>query len=446
MEKLMRFVQKKLTPVANFLASERHFSSMQNGIMASLSVILVSAVFMVIANPPVTADLINKGGFWSLFSGWYNFAQTYKTTILIPFNMTMGLISLVTTFAIAYNLAKSYKMSGLNAGIVSMSLFLMVVAPSTYYTLEGGAKISALSTTYLGAQGMFTSILVAMISVEITHFCIKHKVTIKLPDSVPPSLVETFATIIPLLINIIVFFGSNLLISTINPALSLPSAIEKLLAAPVSAVNSVPGALLVSAFILILWCCGVHGMMVVMPITTPITMAAFAENASLFAAGQAPIFFPIFITQAITLLGGTGNTLGFIILCFRAKSEQLKAFGKATIVPGIFRISEPVLFGAPVVFNPILMIPFVFGGLIVGVLYWIGCTLGLITPFYIMVSGTFPIFVNSFIKCLDFRIVLFEIIMIPLLMLIWYPFFKIYDNQLLEKEQKSKLEEQNIGV
>lgn len=443
MNKMMEKIQKAMTPMANFMGNQRHFASMQKGMMATIPVILVSAIFMIIANPPVTAEMIGKGGFWSIFSGWFNFANTHKMTILLPFNMTMGLISLVAAFAIAYYLAKSYDMSGLSAGIISMCLFLMVAAPASYYPLADGTTLAAMPTNYLGAAGMFTAILVGLLSVQITHICLKYKITIRLPESVPPFLSDTFATIIPLLINVIVFFGSNLLIGLINPGLTLPAAIEKLMAAPVSGINSIPGSLLICAFILLLWCCGIHGMMVVMPITTPIVMAAFAANAELFAAGMAPEFHPIFMTQAIALLGGTGNTLGFVLLCFRAKSEQLKAFGKASIVPSVFRISEPVMFGAPVVFNPILAIPFVLGGLVVAVLYWLGCIMGLLTPFYILVSGTFPIFINSFVKCLDFRIVIFEILMIPILMLIWYPFFKVYDNNLLNKESKNEEEKQS---
>ena len=86
MNSFMTFIQEKLTPIANFFGAQRHFSAMQKGFMATVSFILVSAIFMIIANPPVTADLIAQGGFWSIFEGWYNFSQTYKVTILIPFN------------------------------------------------------------------------------------------------------------------------------------------------------------------------------------------------------------------------------------------------------------------------------------------------------------------------------------------------------------------------
>ncbi|WP_368901380.1 PTS sugar transporter subunit IIC [Oceanobacillus oncorhynchi] len=441
MDKIMKFIQEKLTPIANFLGQQRHFSAMQKGIMTTLSFILVSAIFMIIANPPVTPELVEQGGFWSIFSGWLNFATAHKETILIPFNMTMGMISVIAAFAIAYHLANSYKMSALNTGLTSLILFLIAAAPSNYYQLADETTLTAIDTTYLGAPGLFTAILVGLFSVEITRFCQSKNLTIKMPDSIPPFLSDIFGALVPLLINIFVFFGGNLIIGLFDSNLTIPSLIEKILSAPISGINSVPGALLICFLILFFWCVGVHGMMVVMPLTTPITIAAFAENAELFANGQDPIFQPIFMTIAIALLGGTGNTLSFVLLCLKAESKQLKAFGKVSIVPSIFRVSEPVIFGAPIIFNPILMIPFILGGLLTAVLFWLASTMGLLTPFYILITGTFPIFVNSFTKSLDYRYIIFEIVMGVILLIVWYPFFKVYDRQLLAKEKESEIQE-----
>lgn len=309
MEKFMTLLQEKLTPIANFCGAERHFASMQKGFMSAISFILVSAVFMIIANPPVTADLVARGGFWSVFGPWLDFATANKLTLLIPFNMTMGILSVIVTFAIAYNLAGTYKMPKLNAGMTSLVMFLIAAAPSSYYQLADESVLQAVPCTYLGAQGLFTAIIVALVSVEVTRFCQTKGITIKMPDGVPPFLSETFGAIVPMLANILIFFGGNLLIQMIDPTLSIPSVIEKLLAAPLSvAVDSVPGALLICFMTLLFWCFGVHGNMIVMPITAPVTLAAFAANASLYAAGQPLEFHPVFMSMVINLIGGTGNT------------------------------------------------------------------------------------------------------------------------------------------
>ncbi len=443
MDNFMHLVQEKLTPVANFFGTERHFASMQKGFMTAVSFILISAVFMILANPPVTADLVAQGGVWSIFSGWLDFASTYKTTILIPYNMTMGLLSVIVTFAIAYNLAGTYEMSQLSAGLTSTVLFFITAAPTSYYKLADDSVLSAIDTTYLGSRGLFTAIIVALVSVEVTHFFLKHNITIKLGDGVPPFLTDTFSPLISMLANIGIFFGGNLLLQQIDPTLSIPVVIERGLAAPLSvAVDSVPGSLVICFFTLLFWCLGIHGNMIFMALTTPFSLAAFADNAALYAAGQPLVFHPVLLSMAINLIGGTGNTFSFVALCaLRAKSKQLKAFGRATIVPSFFRISEPAIFGAPIMYNPILMIPFVLGGIISALLYWAAIEMGLLTNFYILVTGTFPMFIQGFIQCLDPRMWVFTALLIVVMGIVWYPFFKVYDNQLLKQEQEREAEE-----
>lgn len=439
MKKFMQWLNEKLTPIANFCGTQRHLSAMQKGFMTMVGFILVSAIFMIIANPPVSADMIAKGGFWSIFSGWYDFATTYKLAILIPFNMTMGMLSVIASFAIAYHLADSYKMSSMNSGLTSIVLFMMTAAPANYYTLADGNVLSGISMTYLGAQGLFTAIIVSLVSVEVTRLCKKYRLTIRLPESVPPFLSETFSSVIPMLLNILIFFGGNLLIQNFDPTLSIPSLIEQVLGAPLSnLVNSYPGSFVICFATLFFWCLGIHGNMIVMPFTTPVTMVVFANNAALVAAGQPAQFEPIMLTMAINLLGGTGNTLSLVLLSLKAESEQLRAFGKAAIIPSVCRISEPAIFGAPIVYNPILMIPFILGGMVSALLYWLVCSTGLVIPMYLMVTGTFPIFINSFIKCLDVKMIIFEVVLIPILGVIWYPFFKVYDKNLLNEEIKNK--------
>ena len=435
MDRFMHFIENKMSPMADKMGAQKHLSAMQKGFMALLPLIFVGAVFMIIANPPVTAGMVESGGFWSIFSGWYNFAGANKLTILIPYFMTMGLLGLAASFSIAYNLAIEYSMKGMANGITSMVVFLMICAPASFVALADGSTSFMMSFTYLGAQGLFTAIIVSLLTVEITRLCETHNVTINLPEVCPPALTDSFRTIIPMVINISIFFVISLLVSNFGDGISIPALVESIMSRPVAVVNSFAGGILLCAFILLLWCCGVHGQMVTMAITTPITMTAFASNAALVAAGQNPVFHPIFMTLAISFLGGTGNTFALCALsCFNAQSQQLRAFGKACIVPSIFRISEPVLFGAPIMFNPILTIPFILSGLVVSILYYLVCISGLVTAPYLLISGTYPIFLSVFLYCLDWKVIVFVALMIPVTLVIWYPFFKTYDNSLLKKE------------
>ena len=443
MEKFMKFLNEKLTPLANFFGRQRHLLAMQRGFMAMISFIFIGAVFMIIANPPVTADMVANGGILSIFSGWVNFAAKYKMVILIPFNMTMGMLGVIAAFAIAYNLASSYKMSAMSSELTTAIICMLTAAPSGYYALADGSVASMMKTTYLGSQGLFTAIVVAIVTVEVTRFCLSHHLTIRLPESVPPFISETFSLIIPGVLNTIIFFGGNLLIQAYDPTMTLPALIEFVLGKPLGGLcNTWPGAIALCIISSLFWCCGLHGTMILMPFTTAIGMQVATRNMELVAAGKDIIFQPAMFGDAGNLLGGAGNTFSFVLLCFLlAHSKQLKAFGKATIIPSFCRISEPVLYGAPIAFNPILMIPFIVGTLLSNALYTICCMTGLITPIYLQVAGTFPIFINSFIKCLDFRIIIFEIVLIAILAVVWYPFFKIYDSQLGTKE---KMKEEEI--
>lgn len=436
--------QNFMMPIGNFLANEKHFASISAGLMATVGLTLIGAIFQIMANPPVTAQMMAEGGIMpTLFGWWFNFATAYKNILMVPYNMTVGLFAVSAAFAIAYQLAKRYGMSAISSGIVSLTVFLIVAAPVKTYTLADGATLNAIDTTFLGGTGLFTAIIVALCTVEISHLCQKHHVVIKMPDVVPPFLSDSFTALIPLLINIALFYGINVGLAYINPALTITTAIMAILSAPLSAVNSVPGMLLVVAFATLLWCCGVHGTMIVYPLIIPLMIEAFTANAQAVASGGSAIFYPVFIFGAIGMIGGSGNTLGFVCLSiWKAKSQQLKAIGKASIIPGFFGINEPVAFGAPVVFNPIMMIPYVLGSLILGIIMWISYLIGFQEPGYILVMSLMPIGIAGFLPAMSMKNAFFQIAMIPVMALIWYPFFKVYDKQLYAKEQAILAEEQ----
>lgn len=430
--------QNFMMPIGNFLANEKHFASISSGLMATVGLTLIGAIFQIMANPPVTAEMMAQGGIMpTLFGWWYHFSMAYKDILMVPYNMTVGLFAVSAAFAIAYQLAKRYDMSAISAGIVSLTVFLIVTAPVKVYTLADGSMLTAMDTTFLGGTGLFTAIIVAMGSVEISHLCQKYHIVIKMPDVVPPFLADSFTALIPLLLNIALFYGINVGLQQVNPALTIPTAIMALLSAPLSAVNSVPGMLLVVAFATLLWCCGVHGTMIVYPLIIPLMIEAFTANGLAVANGDPAIFYPVFIFGAIGMVGGSGNTLGFVFLSmFKAKSQQLKAIGKASIIPGFFGINEPVAFGAPVVFNPIMMIPYVLGSLLLGIIMWISYMVGFQDPGYILVMSLMPIGIAGFLPAMSMKNAVFQIVMIPVMALIWYPFFKVYDRQLCAKEQE----------
>ena len=164
-------------------------------------------------------------------------------------------------------------------------------------------------------------------------------------------------------------------------------------------------------------------------------VAAYMTNAELAAAGQPLVFSAIFLYGANGGIGGTGNTLPLVLMGLRSKSEQIRAVSKASLVPGLFNINEPVIFGFPIMYNPILLIPFLLCPVVVMFFLWGGYSLGLLALPQVLILSCLPIGLSQFMTALDWKNALFPFIMIPVCWLVYYPFFKIYEKQCIEKEK-----------
>jgi len=411
------------------MSKQRHLAAISKGMMSSMPLLLIGAIFQIICIIPI--DIIKNN----------------TETLMIPYNMTMGAFSIAVAFAIAYQLANGYKMRAMMSGVTSMIIFLMTVAPAT--TVETGlvnaegvfeqvGSFTGLSNSYLGAQGLFVAMIVAVVTVEVSRFCQTHNVVIKLPDAVPPAMGESFTAIIPMLFSTIIFFGLNLILqATVN--MSFPTAIMAALAKPLGVVNTIPAMFLVCIFAAVLWCFGIHGTIIIYPFVMPMMIMAAQSNAELVAQGLAPEFWPSMLFGTLQMVGGTGNTLGLVMLGLRSKSEQIKAVSKVALIPGWCCINEPVAFGMPIVFNPILMIPYILAPAVVFLINWGAYAIGFLKPGYISAQALMPMGFSQFIGSgMHIPNLLFPYLLIPISMLIYYPFFKVYEAQLVKKEQEVK--------
>ena len=399
---------------------------------------IIGAFSQILANPPMTQELIEKGGmFATILAPWFNFAQAHHATLMIPYNMTMGFYAVIIAFAVSYQLAKSYEMHELMSGVVGATMFVMLAAPFTSVEVLGADGVASameiMPTSFLGAQGIFVAILVSLVSVEITRFCQVKNLVVKLPDVVPPSLSQSFSARIPLLLNVVIIFGANVL-STSLAGVSIPVLIGQLLVKPLSVANSIPGMFVIIIFASLLWVMGIHGTIILYPLIMPLMIEAIVNNATLAAQGQPTVFAPVLLYGTINAIGGTGNTLGLTLLSTRSKSKQLKAIGKIGIVPSFFGINEPVIFGTPIIFNPILAIPFVISPLIISVFTILAYKSGFMNVGHIMISTLMPLGVAKGLGAMSIRNFLFDWLMVPVTVLIYYPFFKVYEKQLIEQE------------
>ena len=395
--KFMREIQKG----GQKLGQNKFVAALQASMMSLMGALMVGAIFQIIQSVigPTMLKLVTAD---SQIYQWLN----------IPYQFTMNALALWIVAIFAYQYAKSLKiLNPLLTAVDALISFLIVAGE----IMTDKAGTVFLNMTYLGAQGMFIGFLVVFIVVQIEHFCLTKNIRIKMPEVVPPFLQDGFSGILPLLFSTILFLGGNAIVSVASAGqLSLASGFMKILEYPLNALISTPGMFILALIALILWCFGIHGTMLMVSVIMPVSLQAVATNAALHAAGKPLVFNAAFLFGSLAILGGTGNTFPLVLLSLRAKSEQMKAVAKVSLIPGWFNINEPVTFGMPIMYNPMLAIPYV------------------INPLVLMALGT-----------LAWQNFIWDYIMIIPCIAIWYPFFKIYDKQLYDKEQAEAKAQEN---
>lgn len=418
-----KFMQQ-LKKIGEKCAGNKAIASVSAGMMMAMGIILIGAVFMLIAVIP------------TLFHLYTTEDEIYKI-LTVPYNLSMGLISVYMAFTIAYSYAKALKMQAVTSALNSMLVFLIVAAPIKTVTLEDGSTFTGIDNSCLGAVGMFTAIIIALCTTKMVHFCEKHHIMIKMPDVVPKFLQDTFSSLIPLIINIAIWHTIGALCMKFM-TISLPYAISYLLSAPLGALTSVPGIMIVVFVANLLWTFGIHGTMVVYIAIMPAMMAYIENNATLVSQGKAAIFVPVALFGIMNCCGGTGNSLALVVMGLFSKSEQIKAVSKAAIVPGIFNINEPATFGYPIMYNPILALPFIFNPIITMLICYFGYAVGFFKPGFTMITATLPVGVSQFICTLSWTNILIPVIAFVVAWLVYRPFFKAYEKDLCIKEAAAK--------
>lgn len=406
------------------LGSNKFISALQYGMMSTMSILMVGAFCQIIASVGSMIGLLDAQG--ALYAA-----------IMTPYNYTMNLIGVWVTGFIAYFYARNLKLKNpLVHAIDAIIIFVMVCGPIKTVVSAEGASFTGIDTTFLGATGMFLGFVISGVVVRIEKFCIDKNIRIPMPDVCPPSLVNAFAAIIPLALNVILFQGLNSLLGLLG--MNLPTALLAILMIPIQGLTSLPGMFIICFFALFLWCFGIHGTMIVYPIIMGSMVQAAQFNAMAHAAGDPLQWFPVSLFGAVALLGGTGNTWPLVLMGLRAKSEQIRAVSKASLVPGWFGINEPVAFGMPIMYNPILCIPYILNPLVIMVLYIIGYETGIIIPAWISITALMPMGFGAYFGTLNIMNAVWVYLMLIPSGLIWYPFFKVYDNQLAKQEAEAK--------
>lgn len=402
---------EKLSLIGNKMASQRHLQAISYGMMVIMPLTIFGSIFQLISALPAIFPFIPA------------YSESLNNAILLPFNLAFGIFGIVATIAISYFLARNYKMNLLNAGITSLISFLLV---SGAFNLE----TNSFDGTFLGSAGIFVAIAVSLVTVEITHFLEIHHVKIKMPDSIPPIVADSFNAIISVTFNALLAYLVMMLCQT-TTGMPLPAIIQNFLAPALTASESIWFCMLVQGLIALLSCIGVHGFNSLAGIILPLAIANQGINAECLAAG-------VPATQLFTLSSFqmTGCFYWIIpIMMLRCKSERMKAVGKVAVIPSIFNISEPIQYGAPLVFNPLLAVPFIIVNMVNAGIVWCSMYFGLCDKAAIMVSSNIPMPIFQYLVTLDWRSIIVFVIMVVASYLIFKPFMRAYDKQCLEEEK-----------
>ncbi|NRN29645.1 PTS sugar transporter subunit IIC [Photorhabdus heterorhabditis] len=421
----MHIVESHIAPLAGRIGSQRHIIAIRDGFISAMPFLIIGSIMLIVANPPFDPQTSSSFG-----QVWLSFTRTHWETITMPYFMTMGLMSVFVSVGTAYSLAKSYGMDGLTSALLSLMAFLLAAAPQVE---------NKIALDFLGGSGVFTSLICAVWSVELTRLLKKYNITIHMPAQVPPAIARSFELLYPVIgILLTVYPVSLLLQSEFN--LLIPAAIMQVFQPLISVGDTLPAIMLALLIANLLWFAGIHGDNIVVGLLSPIFMANIATNAALMAQGVAA-------TQILTnpywafyvCIGGSGSTLVLAILYLRSRSIHLRTIGKLSVVPAIFNINEPLLFGSPIVMNPSLLIPLLIVPLVNTVLSYSALHLDLVQKMVAISPWTTPAPLGALISTAwDYRAVVLVIVLITIDLLIWYPFFKIYEKQLINEECKQQ--------
>ena len=425
MHKLIELIEKG-KPFFEKISRNIYLRAIRDGFIAGMPVILFSSIFILIAYVP------NAWGFhWS---------KDIETFLMTPYSYSMGILAFFVggttakalTDSMNRDLPATNQINFLSTMLASMVGFLLMAAEP--------AKEGGFLTAFTGTKGLLTAFIAAFVTVNVYKVCVKNNVTIRMPEEVPPNISQVFKDLIPFTVSVVLLYGFELIVKG-TLGVTVAESIGTLLAPLFSAADGYLGITLIFGAYAFFWFVGIHGPSIVEPAIAAITYANIDANLHLIQAGQHADKVITSGTQMfIATMGGTGATLIvpflFMWIC---KSDRNRAIGRASVVPTFFGVNEPILFGAPIVLNPIFFVPFIFAPIVnVWIFKFFVDTLNMnsfsanlpwVTP------GPLGIVLGTNFQVLSF---ILAGLLVVVDTIIYYPFVKVYDEQILEEERSGK--------
>ncbi|HCL5073763.1 TPA: PTS cellobiose transporter subunit IIC [Salmonella enterica] len=426
MNNFTALIERRLLPMAMKIEGNDYLSAIKDGFIRIMPFLIIGSFFLLIANLPIPGynEFIIRL-FGEKFIGQLNYILDATYSI-------MALLVIVST---SISLAKRWQLNEISCALISLVSFL-VITPYKLPQENGGAISDVIPVFALGAQGLFLSLIVTLAAVRLYRLFDHPRLTIKMPDSVPPAVSNSFSSLIPSFLIVLLFWLLRLVFEMTSFG-TVQEMIFNVLQAPMMKLgNSLPSQMVAEFFISFFWFFGLHGDSIVTAIMGPIWRSLTLENLQAMKNGLPPVNI---ITQqfrdVFLICGGTGFTLAMLlVMLFKAKSKRMREIAKLATPAAVFNINEPIIFGVPIALNPVLLIPFVLVPVVLCVITYSAMSWGILPlTSGLEVPWTTPIFISGFLIC-GWKGMLFQALNLIVAMAIYYPFVMTLDKQYLRDE------------
>ncbi|EOV8987059.1 PTS sugar transporter subunit IIC [Cronobacter dublinensis] len=411
-------IEQRLTPVANIITKNQHITAMRDGFTLAMPFVIVGSLMVPMLFPPFAISSASRFG---------SFYLLLRPMLLPTFELTLGLVALIVAFGASASLAKQYQLPERLCGLTGCLAFLLFIG-----FRDNGAK-----NVFLGGMGLFTALISSAYSIEIIRFFYKRGWCIRLPDEVPVMTRNGFQLLMPLLVIMLSISVMNAVMLQTTGQI-LPQLIGEALRPLIVASDTLTAVLISLFFCNLLWFVGIHGALIITGIMNPFWLTYLFENQRALAAGEAvlPHIYLQGFWDFYLLIGGIGSTLPLVFMAMRSRSRQLRSVGKIGLLPSLFNINEPILFGFPIIMNPVFLLPFVFVPLINACIAWYLTQMGILDRAVAMLPWSMPSPLGAAWSAngswKNMCMCLFAFFNAYML---YRPFFKVHERQLMQLEK-----------
>jgi PTS system cellobiose-specific IIC component len=434
------FMNKYVVPPLTVLSENTYLSAIRAGMVSVVPLTIIGGLFLIVAHFPV--------------AGWEARVKPYLPLLQVPVTATFGMLAVFACFFIAYDLGKQLKQEAIVSAAMATVVFLLiqvkvdseyVVNPESEVrieraeseTIELAIKELAkredpfLAMDGLGSKGLFTAVLIALITVRVQKLFTDMNLVIRLPENVPPVVSESFLSLSPLLFLVLFFWFVRFVVGV-----DIDSIVQAVFTPLVFALNTLPGILMYAFLVTMLWSIGINGDNAMDAIVAPIFLQFLAANVEAMTQGQPlPYVTAYGFFTAFVNVGGTGATIALALILLNSKEPGFRKVSRLSLPTQIFQINEPIFFGIPIVLNPVFMVPYVLNALVLTASTFLLMDAGLIHKPFVNVPWTTPPIIGHYLVTGgDWRAAVWGVVSLLIAMAIYYPFAKVAERQRLLAE------------